>query len=60
MSKFTIDLLNQITANYVIYSNSFLLIIGLIGNILLISVFLILRIFRRNQCAFYLIVEFAV
>ena len=37
---------------YTFYSTTIILIIGCIGNILNIIVFLNLRIFRKNQCAF--------
>jgi hypothetical protein len=45
------------TQQYTFYSTTIILIIGFIGNILNIIVFLNLKIFRKNQCAFYLIIE---
>jgi len=42
---------------YGFYTTSIILIIGFIGNILNVIVFLNLKIFRKNQCAFYLIIE---
>jgi hypothetical protein len=42
---------------YSFYTTTIILIIGLTGNILNIFVFLNLKIFQKNQCAFYLIIE---
>jgi len=42
---------------YSFYTTLIILIFGFIGNILNIIVFLNLKIFQKNQCAFYLIIE---
>lgn len=47
----------DITQEYSFYTATIILIIGFIGNILNIIVFLNLKIFRNNQCAFYLTIE---
>ncbi|CAF1073410.1 unnamed protein product [Rotaria sordida] len=52
-----IELLRVITNKYQFYSSVVILFIGLIGNILIILMFNILRIFRGNQCAYYLKIE---
>jgi hypothetical protein len=42
---------------YAFYSSSIILIVGSIGNILNIIIFLNHKIFQKNQCVFYLIIE---
>jgi len=48
--------INSITYYLSIYGGFFLIITGLIGNIINILVFTLLKIFQKNQSAFYLIV----
>ncbi|CAF3774416.1 unnamed protein product [Rotaria sp. Silwood1] len=52
-----IELLRVISKEYQFYSSIIILFIGLIGNILIILMFSISRIFRGNQCAYYLKIE---
>ncbi|CAF0964703.1 unnamed protein product [Adineta ricciae] len=49
-----IDLVNAISTNFSIYVGLSILIAGLIGNCFNILVFLSLKTFRDNSCAFYL------
>lgn len=56
-SSSLVECIQNITTKYVFHSDLIILIIGMIGNILLILIFTTLRIFRGNQCAFYLTVE---
>jgi hypothetical protein len=44
----------DITAKYMFYSDLFNLVVGIIGNVSIILIFTTLRLFRGNQCAFYL------
>ena len=57
MSSVSISLINYITSKYIYCASIFIFIAGLIGNPCLILIFTTLRIFRRNQCAFFLTVE---
>lgn len=57
MSFTTVDYLYFIAEKYAFYAGIVNLIIGLIGNLLLILIFFKVKIFRRNQCSFYLIIE---
>ena len=57
MSNSATTLIYTVIAKYVLYSDIFLLTIGLINNLSLILIFASLRAFRGNQCAFYLMVE---
>ena len=50
-------MLSDISNKYEYYSSIFLLIIGIISNILIILTLTTLRIFRGNQCAYYLKIE---
>ena len=45
------------TDTFWFYINIFILIVGFIGNLSLILIFITLRVFRGNQCAFLLTVE---
>lgn len=55
----TAQLINVITKQFEFYSSILILFFGIIGNILLILIFTLLRIFRDNRSAFYLSVESA-
>lgn len=55
-SSMAVDLL-AFAYQYSFYTTLIILIIGFIGNILNIIVFTNLKIFRKNQCTFYLIIE---
>ncbi|CAF0921202.1 unnamed protein product [Rotaria sp. Silwood1] len=50
----SIAFLNSVSLHISIYFGMFILICGLIGNLFNILVFLSLKIFRENSCAFYL------
>ncbi|CAF0973441.1 unnamed protein product [Rotaria sordida] len=56
-SSSTIQLLLTIAQQYAIYTNFIIFIIGFVGNLLNILVFTKLKIFRNNQCIFYLLIE---
>ena len=47
----------DVTAKYAFYSSVVIMTAGLISNVLIILILSHLRIFRGNQCAFYLVVE---
>lgn len=47
----------DITRKYTFYALTCLLAIGLVSNICLILVFVLLRVYRGNQCAFFFTVE---
>ena len=49
--------INYSTLEYKFYSNIFLLTFGVISNVSLILIFATLRVYRDNQCAFFLMVE---
>jgi hypothetical protein len=51
------QLIDDIADKYEFYSSIFLLFIGMISNILIITVFTNVRIFRGNKCAYYLVIE---
>lgn len=51
------ECLYYIANQYGFYGNIFILISGLISNIFLILIFTNVRIFRGNQCSFYLMIE---
>jgi hypothetical protein len=53
----TVDYLQYVANQYRFYIGLFNLIVGLIGNIFIILVFTNLRLFRGNQCSFYLTIE---
>jgi hypothetical protein len=55
-SSIASNLLN-IAEQYSFYTTLIILILGFIGNIINIIVFINLKIFRKNQCSFYLIIE---
>ena len=57
MSDSYINSLSNISDKYWFYSQIILLTVGLISNLALIFIFVTLRVFRGNQCAFYLTVE---
>jgi hypothetical protein len=57
MSISSAILINDISKKYAFYSNICILTIGLISNLSLILVFVTLRTFRGNQCAFFFTVE---
>ena len=57
MSDSLIYLLYDISETYWFCFHIFLLTAGLISNLALILIFLTLRVFRENQCAFYFTVE---
>lgn len=50
------SLLSLISEKLTIYLGSFVLILGIVGGILNLLVFLSLKTFRQNSCAFYLII----
>ena len=52
----TAQLLLQISQQFVVYFSSILLLPDFIGNICIVIVFFHVKSFRRNQCAFYIIV----
>ena len=52
-ANYTRSVANQVAS----YGGLFNLIVGTLGNLLIILVFINLRAFRQNQCSFYLIVE---
>ncbi|CAF1394331.1 unnamed protein product [Adineta steineri] len=55
-SSMAIDIL-RFTQKYSLYCNTFILIIGTIGNLFNILVFTTLKLFRNNQCVLYVITE---
>jgi len=58
MSSFEVaQRIDYIAEKYEFYSSIFLLVIGMISNILIITVFTNVRIFRGNKCAYYLVIE---
>jgi hypothetical protein len=57
MMSALIVLIHYIVEKYIYYASVFNLTFGVIGNLCLILTFTSLRIFRRNQCAFFLTVE---
>jgi hypothetical protein len=59
MSNFSsiAQLLNDISAKYEFFNSVVIMFGGLISNIFIILILTNLRIFRGNQCAFYLIIE---
>ena len=56
MSTLTVSTLGYISQQITIYGGSIILVGGIVGNLLNVIVFLNLRTFRENSCAFYLIV----
>jgi hypothetical protein len=46
-----------VAQDYSLYSIEIIFVVGLFGNLINIFVFISLKLFRSNQCAFYLIVE---
>jgi hypothetical protein len=52
----TAQLVLQISQQFGVYFSSILLLLGFIGNICIVIVFFHVKSFRRNQCAFYIIV----
>lgn len=52
-TQIILDVSNQ----FIIYSSLIILSIGLIGNIFNILIFTSLKLFRGNQCAFYIIIR---
>ncbi|CAF0814426.1 unnamed protein product [Adineta steineri] len=56
MCNSTVVLLNSISQQVIIYMGFFLFVIGLIGNLLTLLVFLSLETLRQSSCAFYLII----
>jgi hypothetical protein len=50
----SVELLNAVSTQFSIYFGIVILVTGVVGNIFNILVFLSLRIFRENSCAFYL------
>ncbi|CAF1173536.1 unnamed protein product [Rotaria sp. Silwood1] len=56
-SLFSTEIILNISLKYNIYVSLLIAIIGLIGNSLNIIVFTNLKLFRKNQCIFYLIIE---
>ncbi len=56
-SSSTIQQILAISQDYTISTNVIIVIIGFIGNLLNILVFTKLKLFRNNQCIFYLTVE---
>ncbi|CAF1013614.1 unnamed protein product [Adineta steineri] len=55
-SSSLISILSNVSQQVIIYLGTFLIIIGIIGGILNIIIFLSLRTFRENSCAFYLLI----
>ncbi|CAF1301850.1 unnamed protein product [Adineta steineri] len=51
-----VQIITIVSQQFIIYSSFIILILGLVGNILNIITFTSLRIFRNNQCIFYIIV----
>ena len=49
--------LQSLTKNYTIATSFLILILGILGHLLNILTFTKLKIFRNNQCVFYLIIE---
>jgi len=56
-SLLTEEFILKISQQFAIFSSLFLLFIGSIGNIFNILVFYYLKLFRHNQCAFFLKIE---
>ncbi len=55
--KSTAQYIRYISDQYGFYSYSFNLIAGLISNIFIILIFTNVKVFRGNQCSFYLTIE---
>ena len=51
------DTISLVTKQYTIYGYGTVLLLGLFGNISNVIIFSTLKVFQRNQCAFYIIVE---
>jgi len=57
MLALSVTAMDDITKKYTLYATIFLLIIGLISNLFLVLIFVTLRVFRGNRCAFFLTME---
>ena len=58
MSNFTAaQVIVNITVQYTIYGYSIILLLGIFGNTMNITIFQGLKVFKRNQCTFYILIE---